>query len=182
MILFDKPGKANTDAVVEAVLKRAAEMGEPSIVVASNTGGTAEKFAGKGFPIVCVTHVVGFKEPGDDEMGTDRRAQLAEMGITVYTGTHLFGGMGRACRLKHGGVYPDEIIADTLRIFGQGIKVCVEVAVMALDAGLVPYDKSIIAVGGTGRGCDAAIVVRPEHGREFFKTKVLEVLCKPRNW
>ncbi|TET34159.1 MAG: hypothetical protein E3J72_15040 [Planctomycetota bacterium] len=182
MLGFEKPGKHNTDAVVETVLKRAAELGKPSIVVASNTGDTALKFAGKGFPVVCVTHVTGFKEPGDDEMGPERRTHLAEKGVKVFTGTHLFGGIGRACRLKHGGVYPDEIVADTLRTFGQGIKVCVEVAVMALDAGLVPYGEPVISIGGTGRGADAAVVVEPSHAKEFFKTKVLEVLCKPKKF
>lgn len=182
MLVFIEPGKDNTAPVVETVLKRAAQMGKPPIVVASNTGETAEKFAGKGFPVVCVTHVIGFREPGDDEMGESERARMAELGVKVYTGTHLFGGMGRACRLKHGGVYPDEIVADTMRTFGQGVKVAVEVAVMALDAGLIPYGKPVISVGGTGRGADAAIVVLPEHAKEFFKTKVMEILCKPGNW
>lgn len=45
-----------------------------------------------------------------------------------------------------------EIIANTLRMFGQGVKVCVEVATMALDAGLIPYGEDVIAAGVSGVG------------------------------
>jgi len=91
----------------------------------------------------------------------------------------LFGGVGRAARLKHGGIYPDEIAAETLRMFGQGVKVAVEISVMALDSGLVPYGKKIIAVGGSGRGADAAIILTPSHAKTIFETRIHEILCKP---
>lgn len=50
------------------------------------------------------------------------------------------------------GVYPVEIIAAALRMFGQGTKVCVEVATMAADAGMIPSGEPVIVVGGTGPG------------------------------
>jgi hypothetical protein len=53
---------------------------------------------------------------------------------------------------------------------------------MALDAGLVPYGKDVIAIAGTGSGADAAIVIRPAHSRQFFGTRVKEVICKPTDW
>jgi hypothetical protein len=79
-------------------------------------------------------------------------------------------------------VYPPEIIAHALRMFGQGVKVAVEIAVMALDAGLIPYGGPVVAVGGTGKGADSAIVVAPQHSTDIFGVKVQEIICKPREW
>ncbi|NLZ38638.1 MAG: hypothetical protein GX893_03415, partial [Firmicutes bacterium] len=62
---------------------------------------------------------------------------------------------------------------------GQGVKVSVEIAVMALDAGLIPYGEDIIAIGGSGRGADTAIVVQPAHAKDFFAGKIREIICKP---
>ncbi len=180
MECFAKAGKANTDAVVEIVCRRAEELGIEHLVVASNTGWTAEKFLDKGFKVVCVTHHVGYKGPGEDEMPREAREKLRQEGVEVLTTTHLLAGVDRALRLKFGGLYPAEIMANTLKIFGQGVKVCVEVASMALDAGLIPHGVEIIAVGGTGRGADAACLLVPAHASAFFDTRVKEVLCKPR--
>jgi len=91
-------------------------------------------------------------------------------------------GLDRAVRNKFGGVYPSEIIAQTLRMLGQGVKVCVEVAGMALDAGLIPYGVDVVSVGGTGRGADSAIVIAPAHSNQFFDTKIREIICKPREF
>jgi hypothetical protein len=91
-------------------------------------------------------------------------------------------GLDRACRIKFGGVYPAEIVASALRILGQGLKVCVEVSVMALDAGLIPSGVDIISLGGTGEGLDTAAVIRPAHSQNFFDTRVREIICKPREF
>jgi hypothetical protein len=53
---------------------------------------------------------------------------------------------------------------------------------MALGAGLIPYGKDVIAIAGTGAGADTAVVVRPAHSRQFFETRVREVICKPTDW
>jgi len=177
---FAKAGRGNTDAVVEAVCRRAAELGIQHLVVASNTGWTAEKFLDKGFKVICVTHHVGYKGPGEDEMPREIREKLRQAGVEVLTTTHLLAGVDRSLRLKFGGLYPPEIIANTLRFFGQGVKVCVEVASMALDAGLIPYGEEVIAVGGSGRGADAACVLVPAHSNTFLDTQVKEIICKPR--
>ncbi len=96
--------------------------------------------------------------------------------------THLMAGLDRACRIKFGGVYPAEIIASALRIFGQGVKVCVEVAGMVLDAGLIPYGEEVVAIAGSGTGVDTAILILPAHSNNFFDTKVKEIICKPRDF
>ncbi len=179
-MLWDEKGKSNTASTAECVLKKAQELNIRHIVVASNTGYTARHFLDKGRTIICVTHHIGFREPGRDEMDPGTRRQLAEKGVALLTTTHLLAGVDRSLRLKWGGVYPAEIIAQTLRMFGQGVKVAVEIACMALDAGLIPYGQEVIAVGGSDAGADTALVLIPAHSNQFFDTKIKEIICKPR--
>lgn len=111
-------------------------------------------------------------------MTNENRQYLNKKNIQLLTTTHLFAGVGRALRTKYKGVYPSEIIADTLRIFGQGTKVCIEISCMALDAGMIPYGEDIIAIAGSGRGADTALIIRPQHSNHFFETQVKEIICK----
>jgi len=108
------------------------------------------------------------------------REDLIKQGVSVLTTTHFFAGADRALRLQFGGVYPAEIMAQTLRILGQGVKVAVEISIMALDAGLIPFGREIIAIGGTAEGADAAIVIVPAHSKNFFDTQLREIICMPR--
>ncbi len=179
---WQQAGKENTEATCALAIKWAAEKGIKHIVVASNTGYTARYLVGKIPGLTVVTHEVGFREPGDDEMSRDERDYLAAQGAKVVTATHLFGGVDRAASTKFGGVYTGGLIAHTLRTFGQGTKVCLEIASMALDAGAIPWGEDVIAIGGTARGADTAMVIRPAHAKEFFSTQVREVICKPLNW
>ena len=96
------------------------------------------------------------------------------------TAAHLLSGAERGLSKKFGGVYPVEIIAHTLRMFGQGVKVGVEIAVMALDAGAIPYGRDVVAVGGSGEGADTAIVIRPAHAQAILETHISEIICQPR--
>jgi hypothetical protein len=177
---WEQKGKANTAATVELALKRAKELGIRQIVVASNSGYTAEQFLDKGVEVIWVTHHIGFTGPGEDETSPQMRQKLAEKGAKVLTTTHLLAGVDRALRNKFGGVFPAEIVAMALRMLGQGVKVCVEIACMALDAGLIPYGQEVIAVAGSGTGADTAVVILPAHSNQFFDTKVKEIICKPR--
>ena len=74
----------------------------------------------------------------------------------------------------------DEIIAFTLRSLGQGTKVACEITLMAADAGLIPAEKEIIAIGGTGHGADTAAVLLSANSQDLFELRILEILCKPR--
>ncbi len=176
---FAKPGPDNTEKTVDLAIKRANELNIKNVVVASNSGATAEKFLNKGLNVICVTHQIGFRNPGEDEMTEEQRKDFSDKGVKVLTTTHLLGGVGRAVRNKFGGLYPGEMVAHSLRMLGQGVKVGLEISVMALDSGLIPYGEDIIAVGGAGRGADTAIVVLPEHSQNIFASKIKEIICKP---
>lgn len=133
----------------------------------------------QGLNAVAVTHVCGFEEKGKNELSDSTRAELLRSGIKVLTTTHVLSGAERGlCRVFRG-IYPAEIMANTLRMFGQGVKVCVEIAVMALDAGLIPFGLPVVAVGGTAEGADTAVIIKPSHAANILDTFISEILCKP---
>ena len=177
---WDRKGKECTEDTVGIAIQTAKEKGIKYVVVASNTGATAELFADKGLEVVCVTHVNGFVNPGENEMTMENRCRLESLNIKVLTTTHVLSGAERAFSSKFNGIYPVEIIANTLRMFGQGVKVGVEIATMALDSGYIPFGESIIAVGGSGRGADSAIIMTPAHAKDILNTRIEEIICKPR--
>ncbi|MGB4337688.1 MAG: pyruvate kinase alpha/beta domain-containing protein [Bacillota bacterium] len=184
-MIWDTAGPANTVETLKLAMARARDEGIKWLVVASNTGDTVRKaleLGAEGLSIVCVTHHVGYPTPGKDDMSTEAREYLASQGVKVLTTTHVLAGIDRSLRIKFGGLYPPEIMAAALRMLGQGVKVCVEISIMALDAGLVPYGERVVAVGGTGTGADTAAVVLPAHSNNVFDLKVEEIICKPRRW
>jgi hypothetical protein len=182
---FNTPGPENTGETVKIAVREAVERLVPCIIVASNTGATARALVTEGQAhnyggnIICVPHVYGFKEGGKNELSDEERATLEKQGVKICVAAHALSGAERALSRKFQGAYPVEIIAQTLRMLGQGTKVCVEIAVMALDAGLIPYGKPVIALGGSGRGADTAAILTPGYSSSVFDTKIHEILCKP---
>ena len=169
---FDEKGAGNTEQCVVLALKTAAERNIRHIVVASGSGDTARLFIGaKGARVVCVTNAYGFKEPGKTKITDAARQELERAGIRVLAATHVLSGAERGISRKHGGVGPVELMADTLRMLGQGVKVCVEIAVMALDAGLIPHGEEIMVVAGSGRGADTAVIMHPAHANNILQAE-----------
>lgn len=179
---FTRPGSRNTASVLDAVAKRAADLSVRKVLVASRSGKTALaalKKLGPDIRIIAVTYVTGFSRPDFQELREERRRKLESAGVSVLTCQHAFGGVGRAVRTRLATYQVDEILGYTLRIFGQGTKVAVEISLMAADAGLVRTDEDIIAIGGTETGADTALLVRPANSSRFFDFKVKEIICKP---
>jgi uncharacterized protein len=181
-LYFDIEGEANTAKTVRTALAAAKELNIRNIVVATTNGSTARCFIGKKeVSVVAVTHAYGFKEKGQNSVTDAVRAELIEEGIRVHTSAHVLSGAERGLSTRFGGINPVEIIAATLRFFGQGTKVAVEVAVSALDAGLIPYGEPVIAVGGTRGGADTAVVLIPAYSSNILDTRILRFLAKPLN-
>jgi hypothetical protein len=182
-MIWEKAGPKNTVDTLKIALNACRTRGIEHIVIASNSGATVRKALEldvSGLSVSCITHHVGYRGPGVDEMSEDERAYLTSQGAKVLTTTHVLAGVDRALKNKFGGIYPPEIIANSLRMLGQGLKVCVEISIMALDAGLVPYGKQVVAVGGSGSGADTATIIVPEHSNNVFGLRVHEILCKPQ--
>jgi hypothetical protein len=179
---FRRPGPRNTEPTLESVRRRAIELNIRTVLVASCSGETAFKaleLLGTQINIVVVSHVTGFLEPNQQEMPDQVRQELIDRGVAVLTCQHAFGGVGRGVRKKLGAYQVDEIIAYALRTFGHGTKVAIELALMAADAGLVRTDEDVISVGGSGKGVDTALVLRPANSADFLDLVVKEVICKP---
>jgi len=185
ILYFDRPGPKNTDGVIEAVKNRAKELGIGHVVVASTRGETGLKFCealqGAGVTLVSVSEHAGFYQLDEVPISAENRQALESKGAKVFVGSHALSGVARSITNKFGGISHVELIAHVLRQFGgEGLKVAVEVAVMAADAGLIPTDREVIAIGGTGRGADTAIVVKAAHMNNFFDLEVREIIAKPR--
>lgn len=184
MSVFEKCGPANTEEVLSILQNGVARHGVSQVVVASTYGDTGlavvRLFRDSGVKVVVVTHNVGFKEQGAIEMGPETRQEIESLGGVVFTGTMPFRGIGAAIRGKQG-YSQEDLIANTLRILGQGIKVCVEIVLMAADAGLIDTGD-VLAVAGTCRGADTVALIAPRSSNELFGLKIREILVKPANW
>ena len=180
---FEKPGKINTEATLSMAFERGRKAGLSEVVVSSTTGETAYKALEifRGFKIVAVTYHCGFREPFKSVMKKDARRDLEKKGVRVVSATHALSGVERSIAKKYGGSYPALLIADTLRLFGHGVKVAVEVSIMAADAGVLS-GKDIVSAGGTSKGVDAALVLKPAGQSDMFDIRIREVICKPKNF
>lgn len=182
IVYFDGAGPANTETTFSLARERALALGIQDILVASTDGGTGARAASyfNGFRVVVVSHSVGFRRANEQEMTEENRKVIEAAGATILTCLHPFGGIGRAIRLKYATFSVEEIIPNVLRLFGQGVKVAVEIALMAADAGLVRTGEEVISVAGTDHGADTAAVITPVNTQRFFDLRVREIICKPR--
>jgi len=180
-VYFDNPGTENTDTTLRIAQQRAEELGIKTILVASTKGDTAVKAVDifQGLKVIVVTHVTGMREPDAQEFTEESRKIVESKGGIVLTAAHAFSGLSAAMRNKYNTYVLGMIIADTLRIFGQGMKVACEIPLMAADCGLANTDEDVISIAGTARGADTAIVLKPANTHNFFDLKVREILCKP---
>ena len=182
IVYFDKPGLENTDKVFAIAKARAKALGIKTIIVASTRGDSAARAVEllDGFRVVIVSHAAGMREPNTQAFTDENRKKVEAKGGIIVTMSHAFrGGASAALRKKFNLRNDADIMADTLRILGAGMKVVVEIAMMAADAGVVRTDEPVIAIGGTGRGADTAVVLKPVNSQDLFDMKVNEILCKP---
>jgi hypothetical protein len=180
-VYFARPGSENTDEVLRIARQRAEELGIKTMLVASTSGNTAVKATEvfKGMKVIVVSHSAGLREPNTQEFTEENRKIVEGNGGVLLTTTHLFSGVSRAVRKKFKTYAIGDIIAYTLRIFGEGLKVVCEIALMAADSGLARTDEEVISIAGTNHGADTAVVLTPVNSYDFFDLKVKEILCKP---
>ncbi len=186
-VYFEHAGKENTDETLRIAKQRAEELGIKIILVASTFGDTGVRAVEvlKAMRVIVVTHPTGSRENNDQELTEENRKIIEGKGGIILTGITTFGGLGWALRQQK--PIPQapqhyvigDIVCNTLRIVSQGTKVACEIASMAADAGLVRTDEDVISIGGTGRGADTALVLRPANTFRFFELRIREILCKP---
>ncbi len=178
---FEEPGEIHSDKTLELAKVRAEELGIKDIIVASTRGETGVKTVKlfKDHNVVVVPHVMGFREPGEHELTDENRKMIEKAGGKILVAAHAFSGVDQAIFSKWNTMYPAGIIAQTLRMFGQGMKVVVEIVAVAADAGLIPVDKDVVAIAGSHRGADTAVVIKPANSRGLFDIVVKEIIAKP---
>jgi hypothetical protein len=183
-LYFEKAGEQNTKTLLRFVKKYVEKEGIKNIVVASTTGRTGAEAIDvfKNCNVAVIVHAYGFKEPGKNELQEAYETKICSKGGRIFAGTHALSSVERAVRKDFGTIQPLELIANVLRRSGEGTKVCVEITLMAADAGLIPVDRDIVAIGGTGYGADTALRIRPANAAKFFDLKIKEIIAKPLNF
>ena len=149
IVYFREAGPTNTDTLLKTVKKYIRTEKIKDIVVASTTGNTGVR-AVKLFQdcnVTVVAHSHGFKEPGKGELDEEFKKEILKAGAKIFVGTHALSSAERAVRKDFGTIQTLELMANVLRRMGEGAKVCVEITLMAADAGLIPVDKDIVAIG-----------------------------------
>ncbi len=178
---FERPGKHNMERTLQIARERAEQLGLRQVVIATTGGETGKRATEvfQGYHLVVVTHSTGSSEPNVQELTDENKEAILAGGARLLTCQHAFAGVNRAIRRKLNTYQVDEIIAYTLRIFGEGMKVACEITLMSADAGLIRTGEPVLAIGGTGRGADTAVILRGANADDFFDLRVNEILCKP---
>lgn len=185
---FEQAGKHNTEECLQIAKDEALKRGIKYLVVASTVGSTglqaAQMTKDTDIKLIVVAHSSGHAgdadDPGRQLLDQGTKKEIEKLGGTIFIGTDALTSFPIAMRTR-GGTSEASLIADALRMFGQGMKVCVEIVAMATDANLIPVED-VISVAGTGRGADTAAVIAANSTNRIFEIKVREILAKPRNF
>lgn len=160
VIYFEVAGKENVDKSLELVKRMAEEHGTKNVIVASITGFTARK-AFEVFKDMDVTlTVVGTER---NRFSTDLQRKLEEEGHHVCFSREVSY------------LYPD-LVKLAFRRFSEGVKVAVEVGMIAAQKRFVSTEEDVICVGKW----DTALIIKPATSDNFSELKVRELICMPR--
>ncbi len=175
IVYFEEPGPVNTETVLRLAGERAKARGIKKCVLASTTGETArlaaKLWAKSGIKLVVVPHQYGFGL--GQRFPPELVSELAKQGHKVHFGTMLFHTE------NFYGMNTPFVMASLLRTFCQGMKVCVEILVMAVDGGHVDVGEQVVVVAGSGRGSDTAVVALAAPSTRLADLHITEIICKP---
>jgi len=182
--IFDSPGKENTKETLELAKINADLLNIKKIVIASTGGYTINQaisiFDPSIYKLIVVTHNYGFREGLEQEFPEKLRDELEKQGIKVITGVLAFSGVGSALLRKYQQYDTTAMFSRLIRtIMCQGIKVVMEIVLMACDAGAVDVGEDVISIAGTGRGADTCCLINSTSTRLFEKLHVKAILAKP---
>jgi uncharacterized protein len=178
IVYFEDRKPENTRTTFQLVRERLNNTPVEKLVIASTTGDTARKaaefFKDAGVKLIMVPHQFDFRRmvnPFPPELAKS----LRESGHEVHFGTMLF---------HTDNFYESKaptLMANILRCFSQGVKVCFEIILMVTDAGLVASGERVIVMAGTARGSDTALVMQAASSQHLRRLRVHEIICKPLN-
>ena len=182
---FQESGEQNTEEALAISGKTAVKENINHVVIP--TGGdtilrAAEMYKQKGWEDITLIGVTLHAGTCDKYGEPDRKKleKARQLGAQILTPTHaLMGNVEASIKEKFGGLPPVELIAYTYYTFSQGTKVAVEISMNAVDSGLIPAGKKVIALGGDSSGVDTSLILRAVSTVDFFDLRIQEILCKP---
>jgi len=160
MTYFETLGKENIDKTLELVRRMAEELGIKHVIVASITGFTAEKAFEMLKDMGVTLTVVGTER---SRFASDLQDKLEDKECNVCFSREISYD------------YPD-LVKLAFRRFSPGVKVAVEVAMIAAQGGFVSTEEDVICVGKW----DTALIIKPATSDNFSELKVRELICMPR--
>lgn len=160
MKYFETSGKENVDETLKLAKKKGKNLGIGHVTVASTSGFTAEKALDVFKDTDTTLTIVGI-DPADFNQNV--RETLEEEGHNVR--------FSQEVSYK----YP-ELVKSAYRRFCEGVKVAVEIPMIAADENLIPTDEEVVSVGKW----DTAVVIKPAKSDSFSNLEIKELICKPR--
>ncbi len=155
---FEIEGKENIDKTLQLVKRTAEELGIKKIVVASTSGFTAEKAAEALSDLGVSLTIVGTER---SRFSSDILKKLEGKRYEVCFSREISAD------------YPDAA-SPAFRRFSQGVKVAVQIAIIAAEKKLVSPEEDIISIGKW----DTALIIKPSD--KFAELKVRELICMPK--
>jgi len=118
------------------------------------------------------------------DMDEETESFLSSKGVRVVRGTIPFYGIGTSLAARFKGLNYEQYFTEALRLISGGTIVCVEVAIMAADAGAIPADEEVLVAAGTSMGLDTALVMRSSTSLTFADPgsglEIREIVAIPR--
>lgn len=162
-VYFDSPGSQNTDRVLQIVEKVANAKGVKIILLATTSGSTglkAQEVFGANKRLIGVG---SFRYRSNPRLMMEFKRRGGKL---VYAYDDVEYNYPRAVQTKY------------RQRAGEGGKVCTEVVVVAVRAGLLEEGVRVIAIGGTLTGADTAMIIRSAD--DFLGLEIESILCQPR--
>jgi hypothetical protein len=190
-VYFDTPGVQNTESVADAVVDRIGLTGIKYVVVATSSGKTALSFARrlKGVAqVIAVASAPYRREWGRPWPCLDQkiREELEELGTVIVDRSPYVFHNSMLEGSKNKVPSAESLVRDSLYFFGDGLKVAVEVILMAVQSGYLEPYQDVIGVGGTSTGADTAVIARATYPATVFsedpkkRLEIREVIALPQ--
>ncbi|MBM4311050.1 MAG: hypothetical protein FJ119_08915 [Deltaproteobacteria bacterium] len=183
IVYFADKGPSNTDRTIACALACCRDQSIAKIVVATSSGETALKVreaTGPAIEVIAVTYGAGSRFVEEVAAFNANRTRLEAAGIRIVRGIHALSATERTFENKYAAkLIPLNLVSDSLRMLGQGMKVCVEVAIMAAEHGFITPAEDVVVIGGSGAGADTAVVLKPAYAAAMFDLRIRQILCKP---
>jgi uncharacterized protein len=161
---YTAPGERNTNNTLKTVREWAQKYNIKRVLVPSKSGQTAQK-AHNLFKNTDIQLTIVGTDP--NIFSSEILAQLKSNGTRVVFYKDIPYN------------YPPDM-NTAYRRMGEGFKVAVELGIIA--AYLEEGDTSdVISLGGTKKGVDTALVIRPAKSEAFDQLEVREIIAKPRS-